>query len=278
MEKFPGGRDLVAAAGGRIDTARMAGMEDLLRVHTPEYLRTVEKGLWTRSEQVKMGLPVDGRLFDRCAAETGGTICAARAALKEGLAANLGGGTHHAAPSRAGGFCVFNDVAVAVRSLRAESPDLFIMVVDTDAHQGDGTHEIFQDDPRTFTYSIHVGANYPARKVAGDVDIGLERFVGGAVYLDRLQSSLEKAFLEFEPDLVFWISGADVHFDDRFGQMSLTEAEIGVRNNFIHDLIRSWSVPLVIVYGGGYNRSVSLTNRLHVLPVLQTLQRDPGRI
>jgi len=273
MEKFPGGRDLVISAGGEIEPARVAEWGDLLRVHDPEYLRKVDKGLWTRSERIRMGLPPDGRLFGRCAAETGGTLCAARMALAEGLAANLGGGTHHAASARAGGFCVFNDVAVAIRALRAESPDLFVMVVDTDAHQGDGTHEIFRNDPRTFTYSIHVGANYPARKVPGDLDIGLERFVDGTTYLDRLKSSLEKAFLEFEPDLVFWVSGADVHVDDRFGQMSLTEREIGKRNEFVFDLVRSWSVPLAVVYGGGYNRNVSLTNRLHVLPVLQWMAR-----
>jgi len=232
----------------------------------------VMRSLWNRTEQVKLGLPVDGRLYGRCASEVGGTECAGRAALRDGLAANLGGGTHHAAVDRAGGFCVFNDVAVAVRTLRTDHPDLYVMIIDTDAHQSDGTNEIFQADPRTYTYSIHVASNYPARKVSGNCDIGLERFVEGKSYLSALKGSLEKAFLDFEPDMVFWVSGADVHREDRFAQMKLSEEDIRERNEFVTGLVRSWQVPMAIVYGGGYNRDVSLTNRLHVLPVLQILE------
>lgn len=274
MEKFPRCRDLLRADGLKIEDAEPAGEEDLLRVHARDYLRKVQRGLWTRVEQTRMGLPVDSRLFGRCASETGGTIRAARAALLEGsIAANLGGGTHHAASDRAAGFCVFNDVAVAIRAIRMEHPDLYVMVIDTDAHQGDGTNEIFRKDPRTFTYSIHVGANYPASKVAGDCDVALDRYVTGSVYLDALRSSLEVSFMDFEPDLVFWVAGADIHEDDRFGQMCLNEDEIRERNRFVLEMVRGWSVPLAIVYGGGYNRDVPLTNRLHILPVRQCMER-----
>ena len=274
MGKFPGGRDLVRAAGGRIEEAAEATEEDLRRVHAGDYLGRVRAGSWSSAERTRMGLPVDPRLYRRCALETGGSIAAGRAALADGIAANLGGGTHHAAVDRASGYCVFNDVAVAVRALRADHPDLYVMVVDTDAHQGDGTHRTFRGDPRTFTYSIHVGANFPSRKEPGDLDVPLDRFVGGRDYLDALRSTLEKAFLEFEPDLVFWVAGADVHGDDRFGQMKLSVGEIEERNRFVLDLALGWQVPLAIVYGGGYNRDVSLTNRLHALPVLLGLAAD----
>lgn len=271
MEKFPGGRAIIQkeAPEIRILEAGEASREELQRVHAEEYLRKVCEGSWSSAERVRMGLPVDPRLYRRCALEVGGTIAAGRAALEDGLAANLGGGTHHASHDSASGYCVFNDVAVAVRSLRSENPDLWTMVVDTDAHQGDGTHALFAGDRRTFTYSVHVEKNFPARKVAGDCDVSLCRGVEGREYLDSFKKSVERAFLDFEPDLVFWVAGADIHRDDRFGMMRLTEADIRQRNAYMIGLCRSWKVPLAMVYGGGYNRDVDFTNKLHALPVLQ---------
>ena len=271
MDKFPRGRAIVASEAPQIEIlpAREASSAELCRVHSMEYLRKVSEGIWPSADRVRMGLPVDPRLYRRCALEAGGTILAGFAALEDGMAANLGGGTHHASRERASGYCIFNDVAVGVRSLRREFPDLWTMIIDTDAHQGDGTHELFSGDRRTFTYSIHVGKNFPARKVSGDLDVPLDRWVAGDSYLDSLRRSLESAFLEFEPDVVFWVAGANVHEDDRFGQMRLTLEHIRQRNAFVIDLVRGWDVPLVIVYGGGYNRDRELTNRLHALPVIQ---------
>jgi len=243
-------------------------------VHSGEYLQKIRKGLWSGSEAARMGLPLDSRLYRRCALETGGTIQAGFAALQDGCATNLGGGTHHANTARASGYCVLNDVAVAARALRREHPDLWVMIVDTDAHQGDGTHALFAADRRTFTYSIHVGKNFPSQKIPGDLDVPLDRWVDGKTYLDAMRSSLERSFLEFEPDLVFWVAGADIHQDDRFGQMRLSEADIRERNDFILQLARGWNVPLSIVYGGGYNTDDSLTNRLHALPILQASKED----
>lgn len=273
MEKFPGGRSIVATRLPAVEivTAREALEEEILQVHSKEHLKRVRDGTWTSTEVVRMGLPIDARLFRRCALESGGTIMAGKQALADGISVNLGGGTHHASASRASGYCLFNDVAIAVRALRRANPDLWVMIVDTDAHQGDGTHALFRSDYRTFTYSIHVGANFPSRKEPGDLDVPLDRWVDGQTYLDRLRSSLEAAFLEFEPDLVFWVAGADIHTLDRFGQMRLEEAEIQARNQFVLDLVRGWSVPLTIVYGGGYNRDPSFTNWLHALPILQAV-------
>jgi len=275
MEKFPGGHAIVAREGRGITLrpAEPVTPGQLARVHTPAYLEKVRTHAWVGSERTRMGLPADPRLFARCASECGGTLQAGRAALAEGIAANLGGGTHHAAADRASGFCLFNDVAVAIRALRVEHPDLFVFVLDTDAHQGDGTHALFSTDPRVFTYSIHVGRNFPARKVPGDCDVPLERYADGPTYLDALRRTLETAFLAFEPDLVFWVAGADVHRDDRFGQLCLDREAIEARNRFVLDLVRSWQVPLAIVYGGGYNREVALTNRLHAEPVLRAGER-----
>ncbi|MEM0966024.1 MAG: histone deacetylase [Verrucomicrobiota bacterium] len=271
MEKFPEGRRLVESGVPQAEVleARPASVEELSLVHSSEYLAKIRQGTWTSSEAKKMGLPVDPLLFRRCALEVGGTVLAGEAALTEGLSANLGGGTHHAAQNRASGYCILNDVAVAIRSLRKQRPDLWVMVIDTDAHQGDGTHEIFCDDRRTFTYSIHVGPNFPSKKISGDMDVAVDRWTDGPRYLELLKPSLRKVLLDFEPDLVFWVAGADIHREDRFGQMGLSVTEIEERNRFVLELVLEWSIPTAIVYGGGYNRDVSLTNHLHALPVLQ---------
>ncbi|WP_281388023.1 histone deacetylase family protein [Puniceicoccus vermicola] len=276
MEKFPGGRDIVSRESSSVEIcpSREADDSELMAVHSSEYLDKVRRGGWSSVERVRMGLPVDPRLYRRCALEAGGSILAGRAALEDGLAANLGGGTHHASADRASGYCIFNDVAVAVRSLRRDLPDLWVMVIDTDAHQGDGTHALFSNDRKTFTYSIHVGKNFPAKKFSGDLDVPLDRWVGGRAYQDAFCRSVERSFLEFEPDLVFWVAGADIHEDDRFGQMKLKVEEIRNRNQFVLDLVRGWNVPLAVVYGGGYNRNVELTNQLHALPVLQASNDD----
>jgi len=278
MGKFPGGREIVAKEGSDISIceAPEALESELLLVHSPSYLKRVRSGDWKPAEVVRMGLPLDHRLFRRCSLEVGGSILAGKSALKTGLAANLGGGTHHADKERASGYCIFNDVAVAIRAIRREHPDLWVMVIDTDAHQGDGTHSLFAGDRRVFTYSIHVGKNFPAKKVPGDCDVPLPRGVDGRSYENAFFSSVERAFLEFEPDLVFWVAGADIHERDRFGQMSLTESDIRQRNRFVIDLVRGWNVPLAIVYGGGYNRDPRLTDWLHALPVLQAGNGNVG--
>ena len=154
-------------------------------MHAPEYLDRLSRGELTSKETTILGLPPSPELFVRCAREVEGTRRAVRAALERTvIAANLAGGTHHAFADRGEGFCLLNDVAVAVRDLQTDRPDLRIMVVDTDAHQGNGTNALLGADPHVFTYSIHVAANYPSRKVPGSLDVGLERFVSGPVFLD----------------------------------------------------------------------------------------------
>lgn len=267
MVKFPQAFDLLREGGviteADVEEVEPAAREHLERVHTPEYLDRLSRGEFTSKEATVLGLPPSPALFARCAREVEGTRRAVRAALADGIAANLAGGTHHAFADRGEGFCALNDVAVAVRDLQTDRSGLRIMVVDTDAHQGNGTHALLGADPHVFTYSIHVAANYPSRKVPGSLDVALERFVSGAVYLDALRQSLPLAVESFRPELVIWISGADPHQNDRFGQMQLTVKDMSERDAFVSGLFIPHGVPMAVLYGGGYNRELANTARLH---------------
>lgn len=270
MEKFPQARELLGDCV-EVLSPPIVSFAEVCRAHEPAYLRRVSAdaseggppGL-SRYARNRLGLPAHPRLLERSVLETSGTVAASRAALEDGRAANLAGGTHHAFPDRGLGYCVLNDVAVAVEVLRAEKVlPPHILIVDTDAHQGNGNHAFFAKDPSVFTYSIHVGRNYPAEKVPGDCDVPLERYVGGAAYLRALEETLPPVFAQTEPDLVFWISGADNHTDDRFGQMALTEADMAARDRFVLDLCQTYAAPCVVLYGGGYNRTLGKTAALH---------------
>ena len=240
---------------------------DLLRVHTVAYVESLRTGEYNDVTALRLGLPWHETINTRARAATAGTLAAARAAFEEGLACNLAGGTHHAFADRGEGFCVFNDVAVAIRSLQAEEPYLQTFVCDLDAHQGNATNAIFAGDPNVFTYSMHVGRNYPSTKVPGSLDVELPRFVSGAAYLDRLMATLPDAIERFEPDLVFINAGVDVHIDDRFGQMQLSTEQMEQRDRFAINVCRDWGIPTVLVYGGGYNRTPGITGELHVQTV-----------
>ena len=147
------------------------------------------------------------------------------------------------------------------------------MVVDLDAHQGNGTHFIFQNDTLTFTYSVHVGRNYPSAKVPGDLDVPLSRWATAGEYFDRLHATLPNAVERFEPDVVFYIAGVDVHADDRFGQMKLSTDDMRQRDEWTIDLCRDWGIPVALLYGGGYNRDRPTTAALHCQSVRIAAER-----
>lgn len=235
----------------------------LLRVHTADYLHRIRTGALDSAEAVKLGLPAGEALLTRSRLEVAGTLAATQAALTDGIACNLAGGTHHAFADRGLGYCVLNDVAIAIREHHLARQHARIAVIDTDAHQGNGTHGIFAGDDRVFTYSIHVGKNYPAHKTPGRLDVELPRYVHGADYLEQLESTLAPAIDDFAPDLVFWIAGADPHEHDRFGQMRLTDADMVARDRHVLDMVTQRALPVVILYGGGYNRDRVHTARLH---------------
>ncbi|MGA7214480.1 MAG: histone deacetylase [Terrimicrobiaceae bacterium] len=269
MDKFWRAEAMIRAecAAARITSVAPASVVQLLRVHTSSYLTSIRTGTLGRDGLVRLGLPPCEGLLTRSRRETAGTVAAMWAALEEGLACNLAGGTHHAFPDRGLGYCVLNDVAIAIRDLHAIHPERLIFVIDTDAHQGNGSNGIFASDERVFTYSIHVGRNYPAEKTAGSLDVELERFAGGEEYLERLNATLPAAFERFAPDLAFWIAGADPHENDRFGQMKLSDADMAARDRAVLDLVTKLGVPTAVLYGGGYNRDRVHTARLHATTI-----------
>lgn len=267
MEKFPQSADQLVAQGTLDDECLsdpgLIGDADLYRVHTPTYVAGIDSGHFNDLTARKLGLPPSRHLALRSRCAVAGTLAAARSALEEGLACNLAGGTHHAFPDSGQGFCVYNDVAVAIRALRRDEPYLHAMVIDLDAHQGNGTHFIFRDDPLTFTYSVHVGKNYPSAKEAGDLDVPLSRWASPEEYFDRLTTTLPPALERFEPDVVFYIAGVDVHEADRFGQMRLATSDLRHRDAYTIALCRDWNIPIVILYGGGYHPMPGMTAALH---------------
>jgi acetoin utilization deacetylase AcuC-like enzyme len=279
MAKFPESAALLDSEGRgllRVELCAAARMEDLLRVHTPEYLDSIASGALAREEQVRLGLPLRPELLARSAREVGGTLAALEAAWDDGFGCNLAGGTHHAFADRGLGYCVLNDVAVAIRKLHDTQPTARVFVLDTDAHQGNGTHGIFAKEQRVFTYSLHVARNYPADKTPGSLDVGLERYAPSAEYFRALMGTVPDALLGFRPDVVFWIAGADPHRDDRFGQMMLSDEDFAARDEALLDLLEQLGVPVVVVYGGGYNRTDGHTAWIHAATVMRVARRMRG--
>jgi acetoin utilization deacetylase AcuC-like enzyme len=274
MEKFPQAHDLLVAekAPVQISPIAPASNRQLLRVHTSDYLLKLAHGTLDSTEVYKLGLPWQPRLLYRSSLETAATIAACHHALAHGMAANLAGGTHHAFPDRGLGYCVLNDVAVAVRDLHETRPALRVFVADTDAHQGNGTHAVFRGDDRVFTYSIHGERNYPSAKEAGNVDVGLPREVSGDDYLAALADTLPAALDHFPADLVIWLSGADVHEQDRFGQMRLTTEQMTNRDRLVVEWCLQRGLPLAVLYGGGYHREPGMTARLHANTITTAAQ------
>lgn len=245
----------------------------LQRVHSTAYLERIRHNTLSSEERVRLGLPAGEALLLRSRWEAAGTVAAMWAAREDGVACNLAGGTHHAFADRGLGYCVLNDVAVAIRALHAEQPERRVTVIDTDAHQGNVTHGIFAGDPRVFTFSIHVGRNYPAEKTPGSLDVELPRFAAGEEYLARLSEGLQEINRRGHvTDLVFWIAGADPHEDDRFGQLKLNDADFSERDLSVLNWARQQRAPLVVLYGGGYNRDRIKTAQLHADTVARVRQ------
>lgn len=267
MDKFRVSKDMLLDGGilrpEEIIEVRAADAHLLQRVHERDYIGKIQSGMLGRKEQLLLGLPVTPKLYQRSVTEVEATRLACHAALAEGVAVCLAGGTHHAFHGHGEGYCVFNDVAIAIRDLQDKQPNIKVMVVDTDAHQGNGTAAILANDPRVFTYSIHVGRNYPTRKVEGSLDIETVRFVEGEMYLKQLFITLAGALDSFAPDLVIWISGADNHRNDRFGQMHLSLKEMQRRDEVLLSAFIKNRIPVAVLYGGGYNRQPEFTAKLH---------------
>jgi acetoin utilization deacetylase AcuC-like enzyme len=267
MDKFEVSKDMLVGSGivkgeDIIEVGEADG-HVLRRVHDEDYLSKIYYGQLDRKEQILLGLPVTPKLYHRSATEVEATRQACHAALQDGVAAVLAGGTHHSFQNRGEGYCVFNDVAIAIRDLQVYRPGIRVMVVDTDAHQGNGTNSILADDPNVFTYSIHVGKNFPSSKVKGSMDVETVRYVEGEMYLKQLFNTLAAALDVFSPDLVIWIAGADNHRNDRMGQMLLDLKDFMRRDEVILRAFMGNRIPVAILYGGGYNRQPEYTAKIH---------------
>jgi acetoin utilization deacetylase AcuC-like enzyme len=237
--------------------------DDLLLVHTADYVDRFTDGQLSPDEIRKLGFPWSTHLVERSYRATGGTVEASRHAVRHGIAMNLAGGTHHAFPGHGEGFCVFNDVAVAVRALRRDRLIARAAIVDLDVHQGNGTHAIFAGDEAVFTFSMHGGRNYPFHKVPGRLDIELADRTGDGEYLDRLAAALPAVLQMSAPDLVVYLAGADPHEHDRLGRLALTFDGLARRDTMVLDACREVGIPVLIVISGGYGAPIEGTVRVH---------------
>jgi acetoin utilization deacetylase AcuC-like enzyme len=237
--------------------------EELLLVHTTDYVDRFTEGRLTTDEERRLGFPWSTALVERSYRSAGGTREAAAHALGCGVAMNLAGGTHHAFSSHGEGFCVFNDTAIAIRALQREGRIRRALVVDLDVHQGNGTHAIFADDDSVFTYSMHGGKNYPFHKVAGSIDVELNDGTGDDEYLDRLTRSLPGAIAASRADLVVYLAGADPHEGDRLGRLALSFGGLARRDAIVLEQVREVGLPVVVTIAGGYGREIEDTVQVH---------------
>jgi len=263
--KYRRTRERVAAAGlpVRLLPAPAATPAELLLAHDPDWVQRVSYGLLTAAEQRRVGFPWSRELLRRSLHSVGGTIAAGRAALRDGLAASLAGGTHHARRDSGAGFCVFNDVVVALRVLQRDGATRRSVVLDCDVHQGDGTAALTADDPSVFTYSIHGRRNFPARKVAGDLDVPLDDGTGDDGYLAALEPSVERALEHARADVAFYLAGADPFAGDRWGRMALTAEGLARRDRTVLEACRRRGLPVAIVLAGGYAPDLDDIARIH---------------
>jgi acetoin utilization deacetylase AcuC-like enzyme len=232
-------------------------------VHTHEYLDKLASSGLSPAEIRRLGVPWSEALWVRSRIAAAGTLLAARHALRDGTAANLAGGTHHAFADHAEGFCVLNDVAIAIRKLQAEGQIRRALVVDLDVHQGNGTAAIFAGDSSVFTFSMHGDRNYPVLKQRSSLDVALPDGTQDAAYLQELRSHLPRAIAAADADIVFYLAGVDVASGDRYGRLQLSDAGIRAREQCVIGEIRGRGLPVAIALAGGYAATPMRTAELH---------------
>jgi acetoin utilization deacetylase AcuC-like enzyme len=240
---------------------------DLHRVHTVAYVDGVEHGTLDPAHQRRIGLPWSEAFVERAFRVVRGTVEASEYALTHGVAMNLAGGTHHAFPDHGEGFCVFNDVAIAVRRLQALGQIRRACVVDLDVHQGNGTNAVFAGDASVYTFNMHGAKNFPLAKVNGSRDEELEDGTGDDEYLSRLASALPEVLCAARADLVVYLAGADPHEGDRLGRLKLTFDGLAQRDEFVLRTCREIGLPVCVTIAGGYGREIADTVRVHLQTV-----------
>lgn len=266
MAKYRHLRDQVAAwhpLGFRLLEAPRASLAALEAVHAADYVHAVLNGSLDAARLRRIGFPWSPFMAERARRTVGGTLAAVEAARQHGVGVNLAGGTHHAHRDRGGGYCVFNDLAVAACRLLDTGQAGRVAIIDLDVHHGDGTAAIFSAEPRVWTLSVHGEKIYPAIKPPSDLDIPLPAGVGDEAYLRALLPALERTFAEFRPEFVLYQAGADPYEGDRLGQFKLTMTGLARRDKAVLDACSRHQVPLAITMGGGYANRIEDIVRIH---------------
>ena len=240
-----------------------ASDEELRRVHCPQYLGRVFGGTLTKAEIQRIGFPWSEDLIERSLRSTGAAVDAGVSALRDGIAASLAGGTHHAGTNWGEGFCVFNDIAVATREIQDRGLVRNVLIVDCDVHQGNGTAEIFANDGTVYTFSIHGAKNFPLRKYPSSLDVPLADGTSDKRYLSELDSALNIAFSNFQPQLIFYIAGADPFEGDRLGRLNVSQEGLRQRDMLVLNMAIQHRVPVAIVCGGGYCNDITTITEIH---------------
>jgi acetoin utilization deacetylase AcuC-like enzyme len=246
---------------------------ELALAHDAGYLARVRTGMLDPLEMRRIGFPWSPEMVERSRRSAGATVAAACAALAEwqetgwGIAVNLAGGTHHAHHAHGEGFCVFNDVAVAIRVLQDRGAVRRVAVVDLDVHQGNGTASIFAVDPGVFTFSVHGARNFPFRKARSSLDVELPDGADDDTFLAAVEAQLPHILSEFRPDLVFYLAGADPYHDDRFGRLGMSIDGLAERDRMVLRACRAAGVPVAVSMAGGYARDTEHTVAIHLRTV-----------
>jgi len=271
MRKYSRLRDrLVAEVSGiTFQEAPAASDGELALVHTPAYIQGIAQGTLDAAFYREIGFPWSPAMAERARRSVGASVAAARAALGQGIAGNLAGGTHHAYAHKGGGFCVFNDIAVSARLMQAEAwrerrHKLQVAVIDLDVHQGNGTAHIFAGDPTVFTLSLHGEKNFPFRKEPSDLDVGLPDGCTDEPYLQALHQALAELEGRFSPDMLIYLAGADPHEGDRLGRLKLSHDGMQARDRVVMDWAWQRGLPVVLCMGGGYGHDIETTVEVQV--------------
>ncbi len=274
MSKYETTRDALAAAGVCFDRPEPVARDLLLTVHAQPYVDAVLAASVDSAIERRIGFAVTPAVALRASLSVGGTLAAARAALAEGFAANVAGGSHHAMPDGGAGFCVFNDLAVTTAVLLREGSARRILIVDLDVHQGDGTAVCLAGMAGAFTLSLHAERNFPVRKASGWRDIALPDAMEDSAYLDILAAELDRAFLAARPDLVLVQAGVDAHANDQLGRLSLSDSGLLARDRMVRSACIAAGVPMAATLGGGYDADVAALGARHARSLL-TLAGQP---
>jgi acetoin utilization deacetylase AcuC-like enzyme len=274
MEKYSKLRNLVGTVEGiELVEAPAASDTQILYAHDPQYLIKIIQGNLDSKEQREIGFPWSEKMVERSRRSAGATVAACKAAMSEGVAVNLAGGTHHAYRDMGSGFCVFNDSAIAARALQKEvSSKLKIAIIDLDVHQGNGTASILQQDSSIFTLSMHGENNFPFKKEVSDLDFGLADECEDQTYLQALENCLDELDTRFRPDSLIFLAGADPHEGDRLGRLKISSEGMCLRDQAVLQYALDRNLPIALSMAGGYGKEIESTVQIHFQTIKTALQ------